>query len=384
VRPASEAERRRLNETFAALCAIPSPSGSERACADAVTAHLRGIGLDATEDDTSAETGADCGNLLVRIPSRREGAPTILLAAHMDTVAVAGPIEPVVEEGLWINRHDAILGADNKLAVAVLVELARRVAVEGSPVGLELVFTTGEEVGLKGARAFDTSTLRSTRGFVFDNAQPIGAIVVASPTHYRFGATFHGVAAHAGVRPEAGRSAVHAAAKAVAAMPSGRIDAETTANVASIRGGTESSTNIVPDRCTITGECRSLDDARAEATLAAIVDAIHDAANDPANPVDVDVTSERQFRGFRLRPGDPVVAVAERALRACGHTTELIPTGGASDANAFIAQGLSVVNLANGTERNHQPDERVSVQALEGMLDVALALLDACAEEDPT
>ena len=383
MRPASEAERRRLNETFAALCAIASPSGSERACADAVIAYLREIGLDATEDDTSAETGADCGNLLVRIPSRREGAPTILLAAHMDTVAVAGPIEPVVEEGLWINRNDAILGADNKLAVAVLVELARRVAVEGSPVGLELVFTTGEEVGLKGARAFDTSTLQSTRGFVFDNAQPVGAIVVASPTHFRFGATFHGIAAHAGVRPEAGRSAVHAAAKAVAAMPSGRIDAETTANVASIRGGTESSTNIVPDRCTITGECRSLDDARAEATLAAIVDAIHDAANDPANPVDVDVTSERHFRGFRLRPGDPVVAAAERALRACGHTPELIPTGGASDANAFIAHGLPVVNLANGTERNHQPDERVSVQALEEMLDVAFALLDASAEEDP-
>src|SRR6478672_2655695 len=143
VRPASEAERRRLNETFATLCAIASPSGCERACADAVTAHLREIGLDAIEDDTTAETGADCGNLLVRIPSRREGAPTILLAAHMDTVVVAG---------LWINRHDAILGADNKLAVAVLIELARRVAVEGSPVGLELVFTTGEEVGLKGAR----------------------------------------------------------------------------------------------------------------------------------------------------------------------------------------------------------------------------------------
>src|SRR3954453_1388996 len=151
MRPASEAERRRLNETFAELCSIASPSGRERACADAVTAHLRGIGLDATEDDTTAETGADCGNLLVRIPSRREGAPTILLAAHMDTVAVAGPIEPVVEEGLWINRHDAILGADNKLAVAVLIELARRVAVEGSPVGLELVFTTGEGFGLRGA-----------------------------------------------------------------------------------------------------------------------------------------------------------------------------------------------------------------------------------------
>jgi tripeptide aminopeptidase len=300
----------------------------------------------------------------------------------MDTVAVDGPIEPVVDEGLWTNARDAILGADNKVAVAVLVELARRVAVEGAPVGLELVFTTGEEVGLRGARALDAAALRARSGYVFDNASPLGAIVVASPTLYHFSATFHGLAAHAGVRPEAGRSAVLAAARAIAAMPQGRIDAETTANVASVRGGHETSTNIVPDTCTITGECRSLDDAQAEATLAAIVDAIHDGANDPASAVDVDVTSERHVRGFRLKPNDPVVAVAERALRACGHEPSLVPTGGASDANAFLAHGIAVVNLANGTERNHQPDERVSVQALEGMLDVALALLDACAEED--
>jgi tripeptide aminopeptidase len=382
MRAASEAERRRLNETFAALCAIPSPSGSERACAEAVAAELRGMNLDVTEDATQADTGADCGNLIARIPSRREGARTILLGAHMDTVAVQGPIEPVVDEGLWTNRHDAILGADNKVAVAVLIEVARRFAVEGAPVGLELVFTTGEEVGLRGARALDVSALRATTGYVFDNATPLGNIVVASPTLYSYAATFHGIAAHAGVRPELGRSAVLAAARAIAAIPQGRVDAETTANVASVHGGTESSTNIVPDRCTIAGECRSIDDARAVATLAAIVDAIHDAANDPANAVDVDVTTERRARGFRLRPNEPALAAAERALRACGYTPAHIPTGGASDANAFLAHGLTVVNLANGTERNHQPDERVSVQALEGMLDVALALLDECAEED--
>jgi tripeptide aminopeptidase len=382
MRQASEAERRRLNDTFAALCAIPSPSGSEQACAEAVARELREIGVDVREDDTAAQTGAPCGNLVARLPSRRDGAPTILLGAHMDTVAVAGPIEPVVDEGLWINRHDAILGADNKAAVAVLVELARRVAVEGAPVGLELVFTTGEEIGLRGAHALDTSALQATAGYVFDSAAPLGAIVVASPTLYRYGATFHGLAAHAGARPERGRSAVLAAAKAIAAMPHGRLDEETTANVASIRGGHDTSTNIVPDLCTITGECRSMDDARAEATLAAIVDAIHDAANDPAHAVDVDVTSERAVRGYRLRPTDPGVAAAERALRACGHETQHIPTGGASDANALRARGLPVVNIANGTERNHQPDERVSVQALEGLLDVALALLDACAEED--
>jgi tripeptide aminopeptidase len=65
-------------------------------------------------------------------------------------------------------------------------------------------------------------------------------------------------------------------------------------------------------------------------------------------------------------------------LRACGYAPTRRPTGGGSDANAFEAAGLHCANLANGTERNHEPTERVSVAALEGMLDVTFALLDAC------
>jgi tripeptide aminopeptidase len=380
VRRASEAERRRLNETFAALCAIPSPSGDERACADAVTAQLRELGLEVTEDGAAAATGAGAGNLLVRLPTRgRTPERTILLCAHLDTVGVEGPIEPVVEEGLWINRHAAILGADNKAAVAILVELARRVAAEGSPVGVELLFTVSEEVGLLGARAFDTGVLQSAFGYVFDHASPIGDVIIAAPTHYRLEAVFHGQSAHAGVRPEDGRSAVLAAARAIASMPLGRIDAGSTANVASLHGGGPG-TNVVPDSATLVGECRALDDDRAEALIAELVDRIHDAANDPSCPVDVDVMTERQLRGYRLRETDPAVHAARRALGACGYAAQLVPTGGASDANALIAAGLPVVNLADGTQRNHQPDECVPVAALEGMLDVALALLDAAAE----
>jgi tripeptide aminopeptidase len=55
-------------------------------------------------------------------------------------------------------------------------------------------------------------------------------------------------------------------------------------------------------------------------------------------------------------------------------------TGGGSDANAFQSAGLPCANLADGTERNHEPGERISTDALEGMLEVAIALLDAAAE----
>jgi tripeptide aminopeptidase len=377
VRPASEVERRRLNDLFAELCAIPSVSGNERACADRVTAELRGVGLDVAEDGVGAEVGSNAGNLLVRMPGRSERS--ILLCAHLDTVPHGDiPIEPVIEDGGWVNRNEAILGADNKAAVAVMLALAHRIAIEGSPVGVELLFTVREETALEGAKAFDLSQLESAFGYTLDHASPIGEVTVASPTYYRIEATFLGKAAHAGLRPEEGRSAIQAAAHAIAAMQLGRLDEETTANVGDIRGGA-GATNVVPDRCTVLAETRSLSESRVEEVVAEIVDRLHDAANVPAYACDLDVTVERLFTGYRHPASAPAVVVAEEALRACGYTPKRILTGSAADANAFEAAGFPCVNLANGTERNHEPTERVSVAALEGMLDVVLALLDAAA-----
>jgi tripeptide aminopeptidase len=375
MRPASAVERRRLNDTFARLCAIPSPFGSERACAEAVARELRTIGLGVEEDGVAAEVGAECGNLLARIPGR--GERTILLCAHLDTVPEAGVIEPVVQDGGWVSAGDTILGADNKAAVAVILAVARRCAIEGSPVGLELLFTVSEENALAGAKAFDVSTLTSQWGYVFDHASPIGEIIVAAPTYDRFEAEFRGAPAHAGIRPEEGRSAVSAAARAICAMNLGRIDEETTANVGSIEGGA-GGTNIVPARCRVVGETRSLNPDKADASIAELIAHIHDAANTPECFCDVDVTTQRLFEGYRHAANAPAVLAAEAALRACGYAPQRRSTGGGSDANAFEAAGLHVTNLANGTERNHEPDERVAVAALEGMLDVTYALLDAC------
>ena len=366
MRPASEAEKARLAELFVELCRIPSPFGHERQCADRVLAELRRTGIDADEDAT--------GNLLARIPGRSDRS--VLLCAHLDTVETEAPIEPVLVDGGWENEHDGILGADNKAALAVMLEVARRASVEGSPVGIELLFTVSEENALAGAKAFDASRLTSDFGYVFDHATAIGDVVVASPTYFRLEASFTGKAAHAGIRPEDGRSAVLAAALAVAGMPLGRIDDQTTANVGSIQGGV-GSTNVVPERCRLLAEARSIDPARVEDVVAGMVDALHDGAAQAE--CDVDVISEKLFTGFRVRPGAPELAAAEAALRARGYEPRRIQTGGGSDANALQAAGFPCLNLANGTERNHEPTERVSVAALEGMLDVALALLDEAA-----
>jgi tripeptide aminopeptidase len=372
VRRATEPERVRLGDTFESLCRIESPSGRERPCTDWVAAELDGIGIGVEEDDAGRQVGSDAGNLFARVPGR--GPDSILLCAHLDTVPLTAPVEPVLVDDGWENANEAILGADNKAAVAVMLELARRVqsAPEPPEVGFELLFTVCEEVALRGAKAFDPSLLTSRFGYVFDHASPIGEVIVASPTYYRIIADVRGRAAHAGIRPENGRSAIVAAARGIAAMQLGRIDPETTANVGTITGGTNA--NVVAERCRVEAEARSIDPTRAETVATEIVDHLQEGAD--ASECDLDVTVERMFEGYRTRARDPQVALAELALRDCGYEPSQIATGGGSDANALQAAGFPCTNLANGTERNHEPTERVSVDALEGMLEVAIALIE--------
>jgi tripeptide aminopeptidase len=371
---ASSAERERLLDDFVRLCEIESPSEHERKVADAVKADLERLGLQVEEDETAEETGSDTGNLLARI----EGPPdsrTILLCAHLDTVPLAAPVEVHEENGLLTNKNEAILGADNKAAVATILAAARRLVDKQPPVGVEILFTTCEEQALAGAKAFDLEKLNAEFGFVFDHASPIGELITASPTYYRLEADFRGQAAHAGIRPEAGHNAIAAAAKAIAAMEIGRLDEQTTANVGQIQGGTAA--NVVAERCQVVLETRSLDDARAGEVVSSMVDAVTEAASDAE--CDVETSVERLFRGYKLARTAPVVETAAEALRQTGIEPVYINTGGGSDANALIAADLPVVNLANGTERNHQPDESVTVDALEQMLDVTLAIVAASA-----
>src|SRR5215217_2062933 len=363
IHAASTEERERLLSDFVRYCEIESPSGRERGMADALTTDLRGLGLEVEEDEAA--------NLLTRIEGP-EGAPIVLLCAHMDTVPLDGPVEVVSENGLLTNRHEAILGADNKAAIATIMGAVRRLVRQGKPAaGVELLFTTGEEQALQGAKQFDRSRLRSEFGYVFDHASRIGEIVLASPTYYSLEARFRGQAAHAGIRPEAGHNAIAAASRAIAAIQIGRLDAETTANVGRIQGGTAA--NVVAERCFVELETRSLDAERAGQVVTEMVDALGEAASD--SECDVETSVERLFRGYRLPRTAPAVEVAAAALADNGIEPAYITTGGGSDANVFIPAGLPVVNLANGTERNHQPDESVTIEALETMLEVTVSLV---------
>jgi tripeptide aminopeptidase len=361
-----------LVSEFVRLCEIESVSRNERAIADAVSAVLRDeLGLEVSEDATADETGSNAGNLLARIAPPTEGARTILLCAHLDTVPLDAPVEVEEVEGVLRNRNEAILGADNKAAVAVILAAARRLVASGAPVGIELLFTTCEELALRGAKHFDVTQLRSDYGYVFDHATPIGEVITAAPSYFSVEGRFRGKAAHAGICPEQGHSAIEAAAAAVASMRLGRLDPQTTANAGRIEGG--SASNVVAEHCYLQCEARSIDHERAGEVTTSIVDAMTEAASD--RECDVEIHVEELSRGYKVARSSPPADVAFRALEGAGIEPRPISTGGGSDANAFQVRGFPCICLANGTKGAHQTDESVTVDALTTMLDVVLGLV---------
>jgi tripeptide aminopeptidase len=358
---------------FTELAAIPSPPGEEREVADRVASYIRDLGLAAAEDDAGPAIGSAIGNMLSVVEPTAEGTP-LFFCAHLDTVPPQGRIEPVIDDGFVRNAGGTILGADNKAAVAAMLEATRVVLAENRPhAGIELLFTAKEEVGLVGAFAFDHTRLQARTGYVYDMAAPIGTIIMAAPSAQKLTIRFHGRPAHSGMYPEEGRSAIAAAARAIADMRLGRIDDETTANVGAIRGG--SARNIVPEWCELEAEARSLDNAKVVEVVQEMLDACTFAAASSECSLETEV--EGDYRAYRFRRDALPVQLAVDALQRLGFEPRFETTGGAADANVFNERGLECVNLANGMMDIHTPDERIAVDDLTTMVDVTLALVDA-------
>jgi tripeptide aminopeptidase len=366
-----------MHETFVRLCETRSPTGEEREVADTILAELRALGLEASEDDAAGAAEAGAGNIVARLPGR--GDRWVMFCAHIDTVPHSGQVEVVNDEGVFRSRGETILGADNKAAVAVFMELVARHAEAPPPVGIELLLTVAEEQGLRGAKAFDVGALRAEYGFVLDHASPIGEVIVTSPTQQSIRADFTGVEAHAGIRPEDGNNAIAAAAAAISRMQLGRLDERTTANVGKISGGT--SGNVVPGHCGIVAEARSLDADRAAAVAGGITEACAWGASE--HGCDVDVRVEELFRGYELPSNSRAVRLAEAGLRRAGVEPQRTSTGGGSDANALIVNGFECVLLANGTEANHTPEESVPARNLDTMLEVCEGIVAEAGAESP-
>jgi tripeptide aminopeptidase len=364
--------RDRLIETFTRLAEVDSPSRQEGALAQLLIADLRGLGWQARDD----ASGPDCGNVIATLAGD-EALDPLLFTSHMDVVMPCLGVRPRLEEDVFVTGGDTVLGADAKASIAALLETARLLA-EGRSARprptVELVFTWGEEIGHLGAKVLDIGQLRARRGYVLDALAPVGTIVVAAPTYYAFTIRVIGRAAHAGVEPERGVSAIAVAADALRQLPWGRLNDVTTANVGTIHGG--SARNAVAAEVELEGEVRSLDLAQADQRVQAIRETFESVA--PTAGADVEVSIRQLYAGYRLADADDVVERPSRAYAglAGGGPSTLIRSGGGSDANEFNARGLPASVLGIGAEGCHSVQERISVSELERLTAWVLALVD--------
>lgn len=358
--PAINAER--LLATFMELCAIDAEPTRERAMADRLTALLRDLGFAVTEDDAGARLGGTAGNLYATLAGTGPGpGETLLFSCHMDRVVPGAGVKPRLVGEYIVSDGSTVLGADDVAGLAAVLEGVTAVREQGlSHPGLELVFSVAEELSLLGIEQFDMTPLVSRCGFVLDAGGPVGEIVVKAPEQVRLAALIQGRAAHAGIAPEEGISAIQIAATAIARMRLLRVDGETTANIGSIRA--DGPTNIVSDRCELSAEARSIDPTRLAEQVAAMRQALEEAAREAGGRVEISVRSN--YRSYRLAPDAAPVRRAEAAARRLGLPVRHRSTGGGSDANFFNEQGIPTAVLCCGFEKVHTCEERMPVSQL--------------------
>lgn len=366
----------RLLDLFCELVRIESPSHREALMAARCAEELRSLGFEVRFDDTAAQTDSDTGNLIAHLPGTAAGH--VVLSAHMDTVQPCAGIEPVVVDGVVRSAGDTILSADDKAGVAAIFEGVRSVLETHAPrPDITVLLTTCEEQHLLGSSALADGELPvGAPCYVLDADGAPGTIITGAPCHWGFNATFAGRAAHAGVCPEEGVSAISMAAAAVAAMPLGRLDEATTANVGFIEGG--GATNVVPDSCSLAGECRSLYAERAEAQKQAMTDALETAAERFGGSVSYKWT--KSYDAVLFDEDDEIVQAIARAARAAGLEVRYHRSGGGSDANVLAARGVRPVTLGVGMASFHSADEHIAVADLEGTARLVEALIAEGAE----
>lgn len=365
-----------IKSTFASLVAIDSPSLSEREMADYIKTLFAGIGIVLQEDESGTATGSTAGNLYAYV----EGDPTlapILLAAHMDTVAPACGKQAIChEDGQVTSDGTTVLGADDLAGVTAIYEALREIREQGcSHRPVELLFTTGEELYCKGANAFDFSRIRSRNAYVLDLSGEIGSAAYAAPTLLSFEARIQGRASHAGFRPEDGINAILAASKAIAQLPQGHIDAETTGNIGMIHGG--AGTNIVSESCTIKGEIRSLKHERALALLKQYKSTFEKETS--ALGASLVWSDTVNIIAYETPLEGSAVSAYRQAVEQEGLTVSLYKTFGGSDQNVFAQHGIEGLVIATSMNCVHTCQEYCSIPEIAQVSHILLGLLDVSA-----
>ncbi|MED4463768.1 tripeptidase T [Metabacillus fastidiosus] len=370
--------KERLLEEFLQLVQIDSETKHEAEIAQVLKAKFTELGLHVYEDDTTGITGHGAGNLICTLEGTKEDADPIYFTSHMDTVVPGKKVKPSIKDGYIVTDGTTILGADDKTGLSAMFEAIKVIKENNLSHGkVEFIITVGEESGLVGAKALDPKLMTAKYGYALDSDGEVGNIIVAAPTQAKVNAKIVGKTAHAGVAPEKGVSAITMAAKAIAKMQLGRIDSETTANIGRFEGGTQ--TNIVCDLVYIFAEARSLVPEKMEKQVQKMKEAFESTAKEMGGSAEVEV--EIMYPGFKFGEGDHVVEIAKRAAKRIGRRSELLTSGGGSDANVIAGNGIPTVNLAVGYEDIHTTNEKMPIEELVKTAEMVVAIVQEVAGE---
>jgi tripeptide aminopeptidase len=342
-----------LLSLFLRLAPIDGVSHFERAIADEVMSILHAAGIDVIEDQSAPVVKGNAGNLICFPPGFKADASAIMLEAHLDTVQSTGSLKTIVKDDRVCSDGSTILGADNRMGLSILVDLLLQSReTSGLMKNYFVALTVGEETGLFGAAALDLSNRNVTAAFVFDCSKRPGIFIRESVGLYDFTAQFVGKAAHAGVAPEEGVSAIALAASAISKIRLGRLDPETTTNIGKIYGG--DATNIVPERVTVEGEVRSFSPDRIREELRKIEQTFHTSVDGIGRLV---FSAYSDFEPYVHKADAPAVVELEAAIRRAGLTPQPIRYMGGSDANKYNAKGIPAVNIGIGAQKPHSVEE---------------------------
>ncbi|WP_181350032.1 M20/M25/M40 family metallo-hydrolase [Thalassobacillus sp. CUG 92003] len=369
--------KQRLLDEFIELVQVDSETGEEAEIAEVLKQKFTDLGLSVIEDDAKSKTGHGAGNLICHLPGTKENVDTIYFTSHMDTVAPGKGVKPIVENGYVKTDGKTVLGADDKAGVAAILESIRVLKESHAEHGdIQYIITVGEESGLVGAKALERDHLKAKYGYAIDSNGEVGNIILAAPTQAKLKVNVKGQKAHAGVAPEKGVSAITLAAKAISKMPLGRIDDDTTANIGRFEGGKQ--TNVVCDHVNILAEARSLEPEKMEAQVEKMKQAFEETAEEMGGEVDIQV--DIMYPGYKHEAGEQVVEVARTAAKTIGRDSELLTSGGGSDANIIAGHNIPTVNLAVGYEDIHSTNERIPVAELEKIAEFITAISSQAAK----
>ncbi len=371
-------QRERLAETFTRLCEISSPSRREKNIADHLKQLFTSLGASTIiEDNSASATGSESGNLIFRFDGNRPDVDGVFFSCHMDTVQPGDGVEVDRSGDMFTSRGETILGGDDKSGIAAIIEMMTVLTENNIEHGLiEIVITTCEEIGLLGAKHLEHRLLKAKYGYALDSSG-IDKVIIGAPSANKFKITVTGAAAHAGLNPEQGISAIQVAAAAITKVQLGRLDEESTANFGIISGGV--ATNIVPEQVTIEGEVRSHSSerlARYTADIKTIFETtVAEWQTPPGNILrpKVKIEALSEYPAMLLSMDSPVIRRIRSAGESIGKKIDFVVAGGGSDANIFNGFGLPTAIVATGMTKVHTTEEQLDLNDLVSITELILA-----------